>query len=271
MERPFRRMTDGTFSPEQRDRIRDLVLDRARHDDRITGGAIVGSFATGAADRWSDLDLAFGLAEDVAPGAVLDDWTSWLANDEGAIHLFDLSADTAVYRVFLLPGALQLDVSVRPSEHFRSGPGFALVFGSSMDRQPPVPASTRELLGWAVVFAIHLRACVERGRLWQADYDLNELRERAMGLACLGRGLRAGYGRDFDELPAELLARFAEVRASALTVAELCRAAAIGIDLLLAEATGLDDRAEAMTTDLRGVADWFRERAQRPAPGNRIA
>jgi hypothetical protein len=263
-------MTERAFSPEQRDRIRDLVLGRARNDDRIAGGAIVGSFATGAADRWSDLDLAFGLAEHVAPGAVLDDWTDWLARDEGAIHLFDLSAGTAVYRVYILPGALQLDVSVRPKEDFRSGPGFELVFGAAADQQPPVPPSTRDLLGWAVVFAIHLRACLERGRLWQAEYDLNELRERAMGLACLRRGLRASYGRGFDELPAEVLARFAEVRASALTDAELCRAAAAGIELLLAEASGVDDRAEVIAADLRGVAGWFRERAEQPAPGTPI-
>ncbi|MDQ3879487.1 MAG: hypothetical protein M3295_00150, partial [Chloroflexota bacterium] len=79
------------------------MLERARADDRITGGAIVGSFATGAADRWSDLDLSFGLRDRYAPGQLLDEWTSWLAEDEAAVQLVDLPVGKAVYRVFLLP------------------------------------------------------------------------------------------------------------------------------------------------------------------------
>jgi hypothetical protein len=259
-------MNDGAFSPEERDRIRDLVLERARRDDRIAGGAIVGSFATGTADRWSDLDLAFALRGDAAAGPLLHEWGSWLAEEEAAVHLFDLQADTAIYRVFLLPRALQLDVSIRPERDFDSGPGFELVFGSAAPPKPTVPPSTLDLFGWAVVFAIHLRACVERGRLWQADYDLGELRERGLALACVRRGLKSSYGRGFDELPAELLARFADARAPTVTTSDLCVAAARGIDLLLAEAIDLDPRAAALASDLRGVERWLRQRAELGAP-----
>ncbi|MDQ3880950.1 MAG: hypothetical protein M3295_07755, partial [Chloroflexota bacterium] len=128
-----------------------------------------------------------------------------------------------------------------------------------------------DVFGWAVVFAIHLRACVERGRLWQADYALNELRERALALACIRRGLRSSYGRGFDELPHDLLARFADARAPAVSVADLCAAAAKGIELLLAEATDIDARAATLEPDLRGVQHWFLERAMGLAPRSAIS
>jgi hypothetical protein len=254
-------MNDGAFPPEERDRIRDLVLERARRDERIAGGAIVGSFAMGTADRWSDLDLAFGLRGDAVAGPLLDEWASWLAEEEAAVQLFDLKAGTAIYRVFLLPHALQLDVSVRPEADFHSGPGFELLFGSALPPVSAAPPSANDLFGWAVVFAIHLRACVERGRLWQAAYDLDELRERGLALACVRRGLKSSYGRGFDELPPGVLAGFAETRAPTVTAAELCVAAAMGIDLLLAEATDQDPRAAALAPDLRAVERWFREHA----------
>jgi hypothetical protein len=249
-------------SAEERDRIRETVLDRARGDPRVVAGAVVGSFALGRADRWSDLDLAFALEDDVAPGPVLDDWTRWLAEADGAVHLLDLPVDAAVYRVLLLPGALQLDISMRPRRDFHAGPGFELVFGSALNPKRPTGPRTRELFGWAVLFAIHARACIERGRLWQADYDLNALRERALALASVRRGLKEAYGRGFDDLPDDLLAGFARTRASKLTAGELAAATAVAIDLLLSEAVDLDDRVAVLAGDLRAVAGYLEERSR---------
>jgi predicted nucleotidyltransferase len=242
------------FSPEERDRIREAVLDRARSDPRVVAGALVGSYARGAADRWSDLDLAFALDDGVPPGLVLDEWTRWLAESDAAVHLLDLRVDAAVYRVLLLPGALQLDISMRPLREFHSGPGFELVFGSAGDPVPPHAPDARELFGWAVLFAIHARACIERGRLWQADYDLNALRERALALACVRRGLKETYGRGFDDLPPGLLASFAGTRSTTLTVGHLAAATASAIELLLSEAVDVDDRVAVLTGDLTAVA-----------------
>ena len=45
----------------------------AAADTRVVAGAAVGSFATDEADRWSDLDLIFGLAEGVEIADVQDD------------------------------------------------------------------------------------------------------------------------------------------------------------------------------------------------------
>lgn len=254
----------GPFSPEERDRLRAIVLERARTDRRIVAAATVGSFATGKADRWSDLDLAFALADGVMPDAVLDDWTGWLRDAERATHLFDLPAGSATYRVLLLPNALQLDVSIWPTQDFHSGPGFELVFGAAAEPKPPSTPPTGDLFGWAVVYAIHARACIERGRLWQADYDLNALRERALAVACIGRGLKWSYGRAFDDLPSELLAAAARTRAASVAVSELSAATARAIELLLSEGADLDPRAAALEADLRAVARWLEERSSDP-------
>ena len=52
----------GVFTVEERNRIRDRILEMAKSDERVVAGAVVGSLATGEGDRWSDLDLTFGVS-----------------------------------------------------------------------------------------------------------------------------------------------------------------------------------------------------------------
>ena len=90
-------------------------------------------------DRFSDLDLTFAVADEVPVTAVLADWTSRLIDELGAIRLADLERGHTVYRVFLLPGALQLDVSMTAAAQFRlAGPRFRLVFGDTAPDQSAV-------------------------------------------------------------------------------------------------------------------------------------
>ncbi len=53
------------FTLEERNRVRDRILEMAREDPRIVAGALVGSTASGC-DRWSDIDLTFGLSDDAS-------------------------------------------------------------------------------------------------------------------------------------------------------------------------------------------------------------
>src|SRR5712691_506377 len=99
------------FTVEERNSVYERLLAMARADSRITAGAVIGSLAKGAGDRWSDLDVTFGLAAGADSQAVLADWTADLAREFGAAHLFDLPRLTSIYRVFLLPNNLQVDLS----------------------------------------------------------------------------------------------------------------------------------------------------------------
>jgi len=209
------------FTIEQRDAFRERVLRLGDEDERVVAGAAVGSLAVDGGDRFSDLDLTFAIADHVPVADVLDDWSRTLVDELDAVHLADLERDPTIYRVFLLPEALQFDLSLSPAAQFRpAGPRFRLLFGETAAVDPqaarppvagglfiPTPAVAHDLLGWGVIYALHARACIERGRVWQAEHYVGAVRDHALSLACLNQGLTAVQARSYDDLPAESLAR----------------------------------------------------------------
>jgi hypothetical protein len=98
------------FTPEQRASVRADLLEYAAKDYRVSGAAITGSAAIESEDKWSDIDLAFGLADAADQAAVLSDWTSYMYEKHLALHHLDVTAGAWIYRVFLLPGTLQVDL-----------------------------------------------------------------------------------------------------------------------------------------------------------------
>lgn len=162
------------FTIEQRRAVRERVLRLAEEDDRVVAAAAVGSLAVDGGDRYSDLDLAFGVADLVPITEVLDAWTTALADELGAVRLADLLHGPAIYRVLLLPGALQLDISMTPAAQFRpAGPRFRLLFGTTAGGRPAVPTpsgslfiatspAAEDMFGWGAIYALHARACIER-------------------------------------------------------------------------------------------------------------
>src|SRR4030095_16077827 len=123
------------FTVSDRERVHDYVLQLASSDARVVAGAVVGSLALSEGDRWSDLDLTFAVADDVSVFDVLEDWTRTIVEDLDAAHLFDLPSGPSIYRVFLLPGCLQFDLSFTPASKFgAAGPKFKLLFGSAEEQ-----------------------------------------------------------------------------------------------------------------------------------------
>ena len=100
------------FTVEQRDALRERVLGMGEQDERVIAGAVVGSLAFDDGDRFSDLDLTFGVADHAEVAGVLDDWTRTLVDEFDAVPLVDLDRGAITYRVLLLPEALQLDLSM---------------------------------------------------------------------------------------------------------------------------------------------------------------
>lgn len=210
------------FTVEQRDALRASVLRLAERDERVVAGAAVGSLAVNGGDRFSDLDLTFGIADQVQVSDVLDDWTGTLVDELEAVPLAELERGPIIYRVFLLPDLLQLDLSMMPAAQFRpAGPRFRLLFGEQApggfesptptlvgDLFIATPAVARDIFGWGVIYALYSRTCIERGRVWQAEHYVAAVRDHALSLACLRQGLPAVQARGYDDLPAETLARF---------------------------------------------------------------
>jgi hypothetical protein len=226
------------FTVEQRDALREHVLRLARDDERVVSGAVVGSLAhDGGGDRFSDLDLTFAVADHVRVADVLDDWTRALVEQREALQLADLARGPTVYRVFLLPHALQFDLSLTPAAEFLPrGPQFRLLFGDmSSELQPPAPPTAAGLFGWGVIYALHARSCIERKRMWQAEHYVGAVRGHALALACLREGVQAVQARGYDDLSDETLARFDGSHVGAPEPAALRAALAVAVRALLHE------------------------------------
>jgi len=243
------------FSVEDRDRARDHVLGLAETDRRVVAAAVVGGLADGAGDRWSDLDLTFAVEDGVPVVDVLDDWTRAVADSLDAVHLFDLPAGAAIYRVFLLPGCLQVDLSFAPASAFGArGPRFRLLFGTAVELPWAPATSANELFGLAVHHALRARFSIERGRNWQAEFWISGVRDQALLLACRRRGLDGSHGRRFDELPAEVLAACEAALVRSLERRELQRALASAISVLQQESEEAAGLAAAVAPELQALS-----------------
>ena len=241
------------FTVEQRDALRARMLRFAEEDKRVVAGAAVGSLAVGTGDRFSDLDLTFGIFDRVPVAQVLDAWTRTLSEELDAVQLADLTAGPTTYRVFLLPDALQFDLSMTPATEFRpAGPRFQLLFGETAADEPeasapvagrlliPTPAVAADIFGWGVIYALHARACIERGRVWQAEHYVGAVRDHALSLACLSRGLPAAQARGYDQLSPETLAAFDRTHVGSLEPDVLRRALGASVLALLNEGREAD-------------------------------
>ena len=237
------------FTVEQRDALRERVLRLADEDERVVAGAAVGSLAVDGGDGFSDLDLTFGIADHHLVADVLDDWTRTLIDELDAVQLADLEREPTTYRVFLLPEALQLDLSMTPAAQFRpAGPRFRLLFGETAEGESDVPARpvagglflptppvAGDIFGWGVIYALHARACIERARVWQAEHYVGAVRDHALSLACLRQGLLPVQARSYDDLSTETLARFEDAHVAAVEPGALGAALAASVLALMRE------------------------------------
>jgi hypothetical protein len=251
------------FTPEERDRLRVELLKTASGDKRITGGAITGSASVGREDRWSDIDLAFGVHRGDAIPAVLSDWTSLMYDQHGAIHHVDVKSGSWIYRVFLLPSTLQVDLAFAPEDEFGPlTPTFRLHFGRCIEPRQVSPPPYEEVVGLAWLYALHARSCIARGRSWQAEYMISGVRDNALVLACLRHGLPVAHARGVDLLPGAVAARFEGALVRDLYAAELLRTFRVVIQVLLSEIRHAD---EELAARLHDVLTSLTE-----APGNSI-
>lgn len=239
------------FTPEERDRLRSELLECAANDGRISGAAITGSSAAGREDRWSDIDLAFGVSNAAELPDVLSEWTARMYHQHLALHHLDVKSGSWVYRVFLLPSTLQVDLAFVPATEFRAlAPTFRLMFGKANESRYVPPPQPGDLIGLGWLYALHARTCISRRNLWQAEYMISGIRDNALALACIRHGLPAVHGRGLDLLPAGVAAQFEGSLVRQLDTAELSRAFRAVIHGLLSEIRSMD---EELAGRLQGV------------------
>jgi predicted nucleotidyltransferase len=229
------------FAPEYRHGLREELIEAARADKRITGAALTGSSALGNEDAWSDVDLAFGIGESTALQAVIADWTELMYRKHGAVHHLDVVAGASLYRVFLLPNTLQVDLAFSPaSEYGAIAPSFRLLFGTAVERPRDVAPTLDHLIGYAWLYALHARSCIQRGKLWQGEYMISGVRDQVLALACRRNKLPVAHGRGMDRLPATVRKPLEAALVRAVEPDELRRAFRVVVEGLMKEVRQVD-------------------------------
>ena len=194
----------------------------------------------------------FGVADGAAIEDVLADWTARLVNEFDAVDIFDLPHLSTIYRVFLLPSNLQVDLSFTPGNKFLGkGLKYDLLFGNALERDPAKPAPAEQTFGLAVVYLLHAHACIARERMWEAEYCISAARDQALSLACLHRGLKTSYGRGFDDLPPETLEHVTGALVGSLGKTLLIGALGRCVDVLLQNSQDVSQLARRLGTQLR--------------------
>src|SRR5271169_707109 len=230
------------FTLKERDRLRTCLLEYASKDARISGAAITGSAAAGREDRWSDIDLAFGVSDAAELPNVLSDWTAHMYDQLLALHHLDVRSGGWIYRVFLLPSTLQVDLAFVSATEFRAlAPTFRLIFGEANESRHVPPPPTGQIIGLGWLYALHARSCIARQNLWQAEYMISGIRDNALALACIRHGLPAVHGRGMDLLPTGVTAQFEDSLVGQLDTAELSRAFRVVVHGLLGEIRCVDE------------------------------
>jgi hypothetical protein len=97
------------------------------------------------------------------------------------------------------------------------------------------PAIPEDIFGWGVVYAVHARACIGRGRFWQAEHYVGAVRDHALSLACLLEGVPAVQARGYDDLSPETLARFDHAHVTVIEPGALRAALAASVRELMHE------------------------------------
>lgn len=243
------------FTAEYREHVRNRVLELAKTDPRVTAGALTGSMALGPGDSWSDIDVAFGITESISLDAVLHDWTEALDREFSVLDHFDLPSGPSIYRVFLLPSGLEVDVAVTPAQEFGArGPNFHTLFGAirEVEATPPPDADYLIGLGWRHV--LHAHSCIERHKPWQAEYWISGIRDHALTLACIRFGESAVYGRGIDRLPTSVTNPLAHALVRSLDEPELRRALAAATTCFIDE---LNEWNPALCVPLRPLLQEF--------------
>ena len=219
------------YSIEDRRSIQVFLIEKARSDPRISDAALVGSESVGKSDRWSDIDLTFGVSDNIDLKELMADWSAVLEKEFRTEQLFDLVYEQSVYRVFLTPECLQIDLSFTPTSYFGAiTENFKLIFGKEKERAKKKLPEAQIVYGYFVLYTLKSRSALERGRLWQSLGFLEAGREQLLKLACLKYQLNPFDGRGYDDLPDHLKAEVAQGLVADLNVNFLMNALSKTVD-----------------------------------------
>ena len=98
------------------------------------------------------------------------------------------------------------------------------MFGETVELAAGAAPNVSETAGLCWHHVLHARACIERGKPWQAEWLISALRDHTITLACARLGLTSAYAKGADQLPAALQDDLAEGIVASFAEDELRRA-----------------------------------------------
>jgi predicted nucleotidyltransferase len=228
------------YTPEEREAAVGRVVDLLREDDRVEGAVLVGSML-GEPDRWSDVDLCAVVEGEVAASA--GDLRRRIYDAMPIVHHFETAFGETLVCGYLLESLLEIDVAFDSVSSFSLwGPARLLYdrngrVATAMERPAATGPSGPDWVGeagFAWHDVLHAAAAVRRGKLWQALWYTERVRNRTLRLAQERRGYYADFFDYADELPDEERALEAAIVRS-LEPDELLRALEAATQGLIAE------------------------------------
>lgn len=230
-------MPMSIFTEKDSNKMFERLIQMGLSDDRIIGGALVGSSANDTKDKWSDLDITFGLKKEIDPRFVLDEWISILNKEYTIVHYFDVHRSLGIYRVMLFPNGLEVDLSMVPEEEY--GPkssDFKLIFGRIGENKNNLKShSVEELFGWGWHHILHANSAIHRKKFGQAEFWINNLRNYVFELQCIRFGLPAVHGRGIHLLPKHFNKAMQYTLIKSLSSSELKRSLHLTTKIFLSE------------------------------------
>lgn len=255
--------------PHTYQRVTDRFVAACQADERVVAATLYGSYARGAADAYSDLDLSL-ITTDAGYEDVVAGRESFMRRLGEPLFLEDFDLPNYVFFVFAdgVEGELLLGRQ-GDFNHAHGGPYLVLVdkqnilSGAVFPRNHPTQAeqieTLRRLVCWFWHDLSHLITALGRGQLWWAYGQLEELRRSCVNLARLRQTFSIaadGYEKVEEALPVERLAVL-EATCCPLEHGRLLQAAYVvagvyqGLARPLAQTHGIPypDRLERMLLD----------------------
>jgi predicted nucleotidyltransferase len=262
------------FTPDERQAVLEQMLAALQTDDRIAGVIVVGSGAVGFEDEYSDIDLAVVVHQARDVRSVYDHWRAQFKTLLPVRHEFEAPRGPNILLFgLLLDHFLEIDASFQCLDDLtarrarwrvafdRSGQITPIMQASWDARETPDIQAT--YLRWVKsiwYYITHVAIHVERGHLWRAVLDLEDLRHRAVVLAGLRHSVETEHYREVHRLPPDFLAGLEHTLVTHLDEIEIMRALRAAVDCFFTEAKALDlllglDLAPALETDMYAYID----------------
>jgi predicted nucleotidyltransferase len=264
------------FTPEERQRVLENLLNALQTDNRIAGVLIVGSSAVGFEDIYSDIDLSVVVSEKKNVFPVFSEWREKITKLFPVIHCFEATfGPNNFLHGFLLDGFLELDIGFlclanlsakreRWKVAFDHSGRIEDIMQSSWENKPQqdIQADYLSRINSIWHYITHVIIALKRGQPWRAFHYLEVIRNRTIEVAGLRRGLDTGHFRQVDQMPENLLSELQQTLVSNLDAGDIMAALKVATTCFFNEARALDETlklnvATELETKMRQYLEIF--------------